>query len=278
MFTLFGKAFPSLMSWWALKLWSRTRRFPASAREKRMQIRASECSLELNGKQIKAWRWGEGPTVLLVHGWNGRGLQLNRFIDPLLNAGYQVLCFDAPGHGQTDGQHTQLVEIRDAIESLSKQHGPFHAAIAHSFGVACLSAAINSGITIPSIIGISSPGGLSQLIHRYCQYMNMPAPTEKALRERLRQRLGDKLWQDFAKSYPITHHIERSLIIHDKQDRLVNWQESELLSKHWPNAELILTEGLGHRRILFDPSTVNKIVAFIDTTVICDPLHDDSGL
>jgi len=278
MFTLLGKTLPGLMSWWALKLWSRTRRLPASAREKRMQIRASECSLELNGKQIKAWRWGEGPTVLLVHGWNGRGLQLNRFIDPLLNAGYQVLCFDAPGHGQTSGHRTQLTEIRDAIESLSNQHGPFHAAIAHSFGVACLSAAINSGVTINSIIGISSPGGLNQLIHRYCQYMHMPAPTEKALRERLRKRLGDKLWQDFATSYPITQYIERSLIIHDKEDRLVNWQESELLSKHWPNAELILTEGLGHRRILFDPSTVNKIVEFIDTTVICDSLQDNSNL
>jgi len=278
LFRLLGKALPGLMSWWALKRWSRTQRFAPSAREKRMQLRASECSLRINGKQIKVWRWGKGQKVLLIHGWNGRGLQLHRFIDPLLNAGYQVVSFDAPGHGQTDGQQTHLVEIRQTIEALAEQHGPFNAAIAHSFGVACLSAAINSGVTISNIIGISSPGGLSKLIQRYCAYMHIPAPTEQRLRERLKQRLGEELWQGFAESYPINRGVDRSLIIHDEQDQLVNWQESQQLSQCWPNAKFILTQGLGHRRILLDPATVGNVVEFIDTNVTCDSLDSDSTL
>ena len=44
---------------------------------------------------MKAWSWGSGPTVLLVHGWNGRGTQLGAFIEPLVARGYQVVAFDA---------------------------------------------------------------------------------------------------------------------------------------------------------------------------------------
>src|SRR4051812_35581367 len=33
---------------------------------------------------IAAWSWGEGPTVLLVHGWEGRAAQLVPFVEPLL--------------------------------------------------------------------------------------------------------------------------------------------------------------------------------------------------
>ena len=277
-FQLLGRRLPKLMSRRALKLWSRTHRFPASASEKRMQLRASERSLDVNGREIKVWKWGKGPTVLLVHGWNGRGLQLHRFIDPLLNAGYRVICFDAPGHGQTDGKHTHLLEIRDVILALSKRYGPFHAAIAHSFGVACLSAAINSGLKIPSIVAISSPGGLSRLIGRYCQYMHVPAATEEQLRTRLSQRLGDTLWQQFADTYPLTGKVEHSLIIHDKEDRLVNWQESQQLSECWPNAELILTEGLGHKRILLNTGVTKQVVTFIDQAVSFDTLDETPSL
>jgi len=91
LFRLFGTRLPTLMSSWALHLWSQTHRFEPPAREKRLQLRASECSLTINGINIKAWKWGSGPSVLLVHGWNGRGMQLGRFVDPLLAAGYQVI-------------------------------------------------------------------------------------------------------------------------------------------------------------------------------------------
>ena len=255
--------------------WSRTRRAaPHSAREQRMVLRSSEYSLDVNGKQIKSWGWGTGPTILLVHGWNGHGLQFYRFIDPLLKEGYQVLSFDAPAHGQSSGQHTHLLEIRDAILALAKEHGPFHAAIAHSFGVAGLSAAVNAGLQLERIIAISAPGGLDSLITRYCEAMRIPAATAQHLRQRLEERLGTSLWQHFAQTYPITADVKRSLIVHDKHDQLVSSEESIRMAAHWPNAELMLTEKLGHRRILQDPATIRRIVEFINDSTIFDDFDD----
>jgi len=273
-FRLLGRGFPKLMSWWALRLWSQTHRFEPPAREQRLQLRASECSLIVSGLEIKAWSWGSGPSVLLVHGWNGRGMQLGRFVDPLLTAGYQVITFDAPGHGQSEGKHTHLLQIRDVILALAKQHGDFHAAIAHSFGVAALSAAMKNGLHITNAVAISSPGGLSNLIGRYCASMRIPDATEQYLRQRLRLRLGATLWEQFAHSYPLDTGMERSLIIHDKDDEWVDWQESEQLSQCWPNAELVITEGLGHQRLLRDPKIARQIIQFIGDYPIFDP-HDD---
>src|SRR5438876_11136351 len=36
------------------------------------------------GEQIEIWDWGDGPTILLSHGWNGRAAQMTRFVRPLV--------------------------------------------------------------------------------------------------------------------------------------------------------------------------------------------------
>ena len=271
-FRVLGRHLPNLMSSYAFHLWSRTHRLDAPAREQRLQLRASECSLTVNGINIAAWTWGSGPSVLLVHGWNGRGMQLGNLVDPLISAGYQVIAFDAPGHGQSGAKHTHLLQIRDVILALSQRHGPFHTAIGHSFGVAALSAAVTSGMMVANLVAISSPGGLNRLIQRYCEAMHIPANTEHCLRQRLERRIGEPLWQQFAESYPLNNMVERSLIIHDKEDNWVDWRESEKLNQSWPNSELLLTEGLGHGRILRAPALKRKIIDFIDNSVFCDPL------
>src|SRR5918999_654246 len=45
---------------------------------------------------LAAWTWGDGPLVLLAHGWNGDAAQLAGFVPPLLEAGFGVVAFDQP--------------------------------------------------------------------------------------------------------------------------------------------------------------------------------------
>ncbi len=52
-----------------------------------------------DGSHVETWTWGNGPRVLLVHGWGGRGAQLGAFVEPLVSRGFSVVAFDAPGHG-----------------------------------------------------------------------------------------------------------------------------------------------------------------------------------
>ncbi|UCD90755.1 MAG: hypothetical protein JSW04_04820 [Desulfobacterales bacterium] len=56
----------------------------------------------VHGKTIRCWKWGRGPGILFVHGWNGRGVHFRHFFDTFINAGYTVIAYDAPAHGESD--------------------------------------------------------------------------------------------------------------------------------------------------------------------------------
>ncbi|MDT1028360.1 alpha/beta hydrolase, partial [Pseudomonas paraeruginosa] len=53
---------------------------------------------------LSAWRWGEGPAVLLLHGWGGRPTQFAHLSEQLVGAGYCVFALDAPAHGRSPGR------------------------------------------------------------------------------------------------------------------------------------------------------------------------------
>ena len=49
-------------------------------------------------------------------------------------AGYQVVGFDGPAHGKSDGKNTNLNEFELTIQTIVKHAGNVQAIIAHSFG------------------------------------------------------------------------------------------------------------------------------------------------
>lgn len=270
-FKLFGPLFPRMLAHWAYFLWTRTHRYPEPAREKRMRRRAGEHSLFVNNREIKAWSWGDGPLVLLVHGWNGRGMQMAGFVDPLLKSGYRVMTFDAPGHGLSPGQHSSILDIRDVLMHIGEQHGPVHAVIAHSFGVACLSASIVEGFQCTAAIAISSPGGYQSLLEGYTQYLRMPAPVKDHLEVIIVDRIGKTFWEDFSPVTATSELPEHCLIVHDTADKTVHWKIGEALAQRWPNAELFLTKGLGHRRLLLSGKLARHVSSYLDSIPLTEP-------
>jgi hypothetical protein len=53
------------------------------------------------------------------------------------------------------------------------------------------------------------------------------------------------------------------LIVHDAADREIDVGEGQALALAWPRAQLTLTRGLGHLRILSDSETVRRVVDFV---------------
>ena len=54
-----------------------------------------------------------------------------------------------------------------------------------------------------------------------------------------------------------------TLIIHDKNDTDVDVKAAHNINKHLSNSELIITEGLGHRKILGGEKVITKIKEFL---------------
>jgi pimeloyl-ACP methyl ester carboxylesterase len=272
LFNTIGLIPPALLGRLAFWLWFRTYRVQAPAREARLLAEAQDHSFCCDDKRIACWSWGCGPRVLLVHGWNGRGAQLGSFVKPLVKAGYRVLTLDLPGHGQTGGKRTDIFEIRNALRALNDLHGPFAGVIAHSFGVPCIAAAVNAGLQTESIVSISAPSGFNKLLKNFGRYLHLPPAVLADVERRLHAYVGSHFWAQFASHYA-PRGEQRSLLIHDSDDYVVPLDEARALLPHWPNTRLMITSGLGHRRILKNKAVIAESVAFIqgETSLAGEP-------
>lgn len=254
---------PSLGARLVYRLWFMSRRFDEPGRERLWRHNARITVFHVGPTAVQIYRWGEGPTVLLVHGWSGRGPQLGAFVQPLLAAGYSVLTFDAPGHGASPGDSTNAYEVADVIQALSLHFGPFKAIIAHSFGVLCAVRALHLGLDTGSFVSISSPTQARWLLDLFYEHFPVPDAVKQLFEKRLIQEFGPQLWQNLAAETLARDLTIPALIIHDADDADVTWQQSRLLADAWPGSNYVQTTGLGHIRILRDAQVLGQVVEFI---------------
>ena len=103
--------------------------------------------------------YGAGPRVLLVHGWEGRGMNLGMFIAPLTAAGYQVIALDGPAHGESPGEQTNPVDFAHGLHNVGKELGPLAGVIAHSMGAASTALALRQGLVAERVVLIAGADG-----------------------------------------------------------------------------------------------------------------------
>jgi pimeloyl-ACP methyl ester carboxylesterase len=254
---------PRLAGHWLYHLWFRTRRFGEPARESRWRQQSRELTLPWKGGNLRLYSWGEGPAVLLLHGWNGRGTQLGALGLRLARAGYRAVALDAPGHGRSPGNSTTLFEIIEAVSRVAAAVGPFEAIVTHSFGAMVIARALRDGLAAASAVCIAPPARFAFLIDIFCASLDAPPAAREVLIDLLERRFGGDLEHRIATDLNAAHLPLPGLVIHDRDDREVPWQQGEAVATAWPGCRLMLTEGLGHNRILRDRQILQATVTFI---------------
>lgn len=206
--------------------------------------------------------WGEGPPVLLVHGWGGKGENLGAVVDPLVEAGFRVVAYDAPAHGESSGERTSMIECAGAALQICGRFGPFHGVIAHSFGAPTAALAASHGLKSERFVFLGAPLSVMDLMidmavslgatRHACELMVRGFETRlRFRRDELRtDRLVEKI------SAPI-------LVVHDRQDKMVPMNNGAAIAAAAPSGSLLETNGLGHRGVLTDPDVVSAVVAFV---------------
>ena len=270
-------ASPELAALVAERLMFRTRRREAAVWERAVLSTAERFAVHSASGRVEAWSWGRGPVVILAHGWNGRGSQLGAFVEPLLEAGFQVVAFDAPGHGASDGSTSSLVHFANAFDAVVDAVRPFFqpisGVVAHSMGGAAVMFALNRaqnrarvtsepGVTPPRLVFIAPPIDLHDFVSTVSTGLGLSEPTEQALSSLVEARLGHRM-ADLQALRHATSMRAPLLVMHDEQDRAVPLECGESLVQAWPGAELRKSSGLGHNRILRDPESIATAVAFL---------------
>ena len=261
-FGILNHTLPALAARWAESLFFTPPRSAVPPRVRDFLATGRSRTLRVDGTGIAAWSWGRGPAVYLVHGWGGKGGQLAAFGPPLVRAGFTVVTFDASGHGASSGRRTSLFEFAGALRAMVEAFGPAEAVIAHSLGAAATARALGEGLSVGRVVFIAPPADPADWTRRFADRLGLAPEVLGAMQARSERRLG-VLWSDLdvrrlgpALTMPL-------LVIHDRGDDDVPYSDGAAIVEACPNARLITTHGLGHRRILRDPAVVGKAVSFV---------------
>lgn len=221
---------------------------------------ARRLEVRLDRAPLATWAFGAGPTVLLVHGWGGRGVQLRAFIAPLVARGHRVVLFDAPAHGATPGKRSSAPELARAVGAVLESVGPVHAIVAHSMGAASSVLATQGAPTTPLVM--LAPARDARLFTgRFAWAMGFDDAQRARFEAALERNVGHALSSLDVAQHPRDVPV---LVVHDELDKEIPIEEGARIAATWPRATLVRTRGLGHVRLLRDPEVVARAVAFVE--------------
>jgi len=250
---------PGLAARRAARLFFTPRRLPRPARER--ELLAAGAPLRLRSG-LAAVAWGDGPTVLLVHGWEGRGTQLGAFVAPLVRAGYRVVAMDGPSHGDSPDGDATIPGFARAILSVGEEVGPLAGVIAHSFGVPTTIVALTYGLAADRVVLIAGPGSLVGVLRSFADLIGLAPSTFPHFQRQIEERAGVPVTELEIASLGPRMRVP-ALVIHDPADREVPFDGALAIAAHWPGARLYRAEGRGHRRILLADEVIAEALAFL---------------
>jgi pimeloyl-ACP methyl ester carboxylesterase len=269
-FGLLERVAPGRGAAWVEKIWFTVP--PAKPRKSRVELPAgTPFEVDLGGRLIRGTSWGHGPSVYLVHGWGGWGLQLAAYVPPLLAAGFRVITYDAPSHGESGpghlgGRQTDMPEMADAIRAVVAARGPAYGIVAHSIGVGALSQAMLHGLTARRLVFVAATKDFDHTLDIFEQRLGFGPRVRAGMERRFARRFGKRIQQyDLVRVFDQIQEerdLPPLLAIHDTSDQETPYLGSAAIVAAWPGARLELTEGLGHRKVL---AQVDPVVAFLST-------------
>lgn len=227
--------------------------------------RARRSELTYGDRRIAVYEWGSGPAVLVVHGWRSRASRFSEII-AALEADHTVVAFDAPGNGDSPGDRTTALEYAAIVAMLSERHNGFEAIVAHSLGVVATVMAVRDfGARTGAIAAIAGIHDFDHVLDSFAARAGLTSEVARRFRERFvtwaQPVMGDP-WRRLLAELPADRQVPM-LVIHDRSDREVAPHQAERIVAAHPGARLILTDGLGHARIVRDPHVVDAVREFV---------------
>lgn len=214
-------------------------------------------------KEIEVYVYGSGSqTILISHGWSGRGTQLFKIAERLTKMGFRVVSFDGPSHGRSTGKTTLMIEFIASILQLQKEFGGFYAAVGHSLGgMSILNAAVR-GLEVEKLVTIGAGDVIYDIILDFVKQLGLDESYAKRMQNYFEKKYQMKM-HDLSASVAAAGVKQPTLIVHDKQDDDVPVTCAYAIAEKLENGTLLITERLGHRKILGDADVINQIADFL---------------
>jgi pimeloyl-ACP methyl ester carboxylesterase len=203
--------------------------------------------------------------VLIVHGFGSASHVFGNYIAALLKKGYEVVAFDAPGHGLSGGKRLFITDYVRMLSAVEQAYGPFHSWLAHSLGGLALTLSLEEMAADGQsrLVLVAPAPGLAQAFDEWAGELELPNPVVQEVIEYVNEIGG----------HPMTWYSLRRVIgsvgadilyVQDEGDAISPLEEAKLIQgdKH-PNIRFLFTTGLGHKKVYKDQEVLDQIVEFL---------------
>ena len=210
------------------------------------------------------WNAGQENKCLIVHGFESTAYNFDRYINPLIKKGYEVLAFDAPAHGGSGGKQITLPLYVTTIKKIYEKYGPIHSFMAHSFGGLAVTHFLE---TIPAqkkkVVLIAPATETTTAIDSFFKFLHLDGEIRKEFDALIFEKGGKHPHEYSIKR--VMHQIQATVLwIHDEDDQMTPLSDAlKVKEDAHTNVEFMITKGFGHRRIYRENQVVKKILDFL---------------
>lgn len=230
--------------------------------------KAEMVSFEINGKKVNGWKWKpekfNGKRILIVHGFDSCSYKFDRYIVPLNREGFEVVAFDAPGHGISEGRTINALEYSEAILKAENLFGSFYGIMAHSLGGLATSLAFEQ---LPDqenrkLVLIAPTTETTTAIENFFRFVPVSNKVKSAFHDLL-EEVGQKPVSHYSINRMIRNFKAPVLWIHDEDDLICPYCDTLSIQElKLSNVDFFITKGFGHSGIYRQNKVFKKIIEF----------------
>jgi len=220
----------------------------------------------LDQQTVRGWKWQSqhpnGKKVLIAHGFDSCSYKFDKYVPALLHEGFEVLAFDAPGHGTSDGKLLNVLIYRNMLWEVNKQFGPLYSIMAHSIGGLAAALAAEQLPGLSKLVLIAPATETSSAVTDFAKLVGLSPEVKKELEEVI-IHLGQLPISYYSVSRVIPNISTPTLWLHDEDDRICPYSDVKPVQEaNPPHTRFSITKGLGHNKIYRDAKVMKEIISF----------------
>jgi pimeloyl-ACP methyl ester carboxylesterase len=221
----------------------------------------SKSTLKFNG-----FTWGDGQRkILITHGWGSKASDFAELITALKSIDdTQLIAFDAPGNGSSEGELSNLLLFAKAAQAVIKTFGAPDVIIGHSLGAMANAIAIKETGIKPALLISIAP--LINLKENFIASLNA-ADVSPIWQDKFFTNF-EALFNMDASGFTLNNlypagSVGRHWLAYDPEDKIAPFPFLKSFLTVHPEVETSVYENLGHEKIIKDENVIADLVRLI---------------
>ena len=230
-------------------------------------LEAQKVGIQFEGLTLRGWHWqpkeANGKKILINHGFDSYSYRFEKYVQPLLKAGFDVFAYDAPAHGISDGKTINALLYSQSIVKFNEVFGDFYGIIAHSIGGLAASLAAEHLPKLQKLVLIAPAVETTTAITNFIKHFGLSDDLKTELTNYIVD-FSKMPISYFATSTAVQKITTPTLWLHDTEDLICTFDDVKPVKKMYlPHIQFYITTGLGHSKIYRESKTIKTIINFL---------------